>query len=979
MKKVLNTVLALVLVVVMALVGFVYYAWMVQKRSKSAAENMIETNRLIDKVRTIYLLESNYTNGIRDMLLNNNTQLAPNFLKLHDSIQFIFNSISNNPLLDSTSQKTLHIIKLIIARKKDFNQRVIDIAPSQPDLARQLITSTQGMDLRSSLITEFNHFLQINRNKLISRVDKDLHYTLYSFWTTIIISIFTLILIIGEGRYIYRLFLKLKKSANQLHKREQSFMRLAEETELIVYKSSVEGFFTNVSKRAAEMTGYSSAELVGQHYSIFLAEETFKELEEFYVNQIKNGDDYTFKQFEIITKSGVKKWVEQLATIIYGNDGKVREFQCMVRDIDKEKRNEDQFQYLQERLESIIDYMPSMMFVKDMPGRYLLVNNRFSEMMNVAKKDIIGKTDQELSFAWVKKYAHLDEEVLTTKNRVKMEDTITVDGKDYHFLITKFPLRNADNEMIGICGIGQDFTEKTNYIIAVEEANKRGQEAIAAQEMFLANMSHEIRTPMNGIIGMTNLMLQNPLTPKQLNYANAIKSSATRLMSIITEVLDFSKIKAGKLSVQHEMFDIYEVINNTLLPLKLQAEEKELQFITQIDNNIPTSLVGDDVRLTQIITNIVENAIKFTEAGTIKVRASFTKKELNSRQIWIQFIVSDTGIGIAPEKHELIFKSFSQTHSDNARKFGGAGLGLAITKELLNLLNGNIELQSNLNEGSTFYFELPFDISEDNIGDVLKNDTSLKIISPLSGKSILIVEDDEINQQVAIELLRDAGSRPDVVSRGSLALNMLDFKKYDCIIMDIQMPEMDGYETTRRIRQKGINTYIIAMTASALKDERSRCLAAGMNDYIAKPFDPSDLFYRILKGLGEKVVEPTPTKMIISKINEHSLDVVYNMFSGNKANVIKLLKDLVKVMPQKFSELNQLASKKQWDPFYILAHQIKFNLNVAGMPEASILAQEMEMDARQNINLENMLERIQMVESIYLKNIHYVETHIAQA
>lgn len=978
MKKILNTVLALVLVVVMALVGFVYYAWMVQKRSRTAAATMTETNRLIDKVRSIAMLENQYTSAIRDMLLKNNTQLPPEYLAIPDSIQRIFNNLQGNGLLDSASNTILFNLQRIVNEKKNYNQEVLNATPNDPQLARQLITASRGTALRASLLTEVNAFIQLHRNKLINQVDKDLHYTLYSFWTTIIISIFTLILLIGEGRYIYRLFMKLRRSANQLHKREQSFIRLAEESELIIYKSSFDGHFISVSKRAAEMTGYTSAELVGKHYSIFLSEETHKELQEFYMNQVKNGDDYSFKQFEIITKAGNKKWVEQLVTIIYDIDGRVKEFQCMVRDIDKEKRNEDQVQYLQERLEAILDYMPSMMFVKDMPGRYLLVNNRFSEMMNVAKKDIIGKTDKELPFEWVHKYSSLDEEVMATNTRVKLEDTIYRNGKEYHFLITKFPLRNADNEMIGICGIGQDFTEKANYIAAVEEANKRGKEAIAAQEMFLANMSHEIRTPMNGIIGMTNLLMKNQLTPKQLNYVTAIRSSAIRLMSIISEVLDFSKIKAGKLNIQEEVFDIHEVVANTLLPLKLQAEDKGLTFITQVDKNIPQHLVGDDVRLTQILTNLVENAIKFTSKGSITVKISLAPKQTTENQVNIAFTIIDTGIGIEPEKHELIFKSFSQTHASNSRKYGGAGLGLAITKELIGLLNGSIKVESSLNAGATFHLELPFQVSAENTV-AEETDRLAKTDAPLIGKNILIVEDDDINQQVAFQTLHDAGARADVVQNGKTALQILDYKKYDCIIMDIQMPEMDGYETTRQIRNKNINTYIIAMTASALKDEKARCLQAGMNDYVSKPFEPADLVYKILKGTGEKITEPATTATTAAAPVQEGLsfDVVYRMFSGNKASVKKLLKELVKQLPQKFEELQRLADEKKWNNFYILAHQVKFNLSVAGMPDASQMAKELEMDARQMINLDNVKERVEQIQSIYLQNVHYIEEHLA--
>ena len=985
MKKIVNTVLVLVLVVAMALSGFIYYAWMVQKRSRSAAEWMVQTNLLIDRVRTIALLDNNYTNNIRDMLLMGQTTMPANAYALPDSMKTMLEASERSVKGDSSSQKILTRIGIITREKNNYNRQIIDTAANRPEIAKQLITAPKSAELKNTLREQVNLFIQVNRSKFAERVDKDIHYTLYSFWTTLIISIFTIILILGESRYIYRLFLKLKKQASQLYKREQSFMRVAEETELILFKSRVDGTFTDVSKRAAEMTGYTNTELIGKHYSLFLEEETWKRLETFYMAQVRTRDDYTFQEFEIITKSGAKKWVEQLATLLYGNDGKVKEFQCIVRDIDKEKRNEDQVLYLRKRLDAIVDYMPSMMFVKDMPGKYLLVNNRFTEMLGIHKKDIIGKTDADLPYDWVSRYAALDEEVIATGARAQTEHTITVNDKAYHFLITKFPLRNADGEMIGICGIGQDFTEKTNYINGVEKANNLAREAIIAQEMFLANMSHEIRTPMNGIIGMTNLLIQqSQLTPIQLEYTGAIKASANHLLVIINEILDFSKIKAGKLHLQHEPFDIYEVIDNTLFPLKLQAQQKGLSFFDEIDNTIPAQLLGDKIRLNQILTNLVENAIKFTLKGKVMVKVRLVKEDREQSTLQLGFEIKDTGIGIAPEQHHLIFESFSQTHADNARKFGGTGLGLAISKELIELQHGFIKVDSRLEEGATFYFELPF--PRNNTGrtgrsEIFHFSNTEKV---LQGRTILVVEDNDINQQVVFHTLRNAGARTDVVNSGRAALEMLDYKSYDCIIMDIQMPGMDGYEATQSIRSKGIRTFIIAMTASALKGERERCLETGMDDYISKPFEAADLFNKILKGLGEQLPlaeeeehtaatgePPIPT-------GELNFSTVYNMMSGEMEHVKLLLEDLMNSIPLKFSEMTALASEKKWQQLYMLAHQMKFNLSVAGMEYASNVAHSIERDARLEENVDNIPGRIAAITQFYYQHVHLIKEYTDQ-
>lgn len=981
MKKIVNTVLVLILAVLMALIGFTYYAWAVKKRSKSASETIIQTNLLSDKVRMIALLENNYSNSIRDMLLMDQPGPPAETQHLPDSILHLLTTVIASIPGDTASQKILADYNNILRKKINYSRQILEIAPTNPALAKQMITAPLNTELRNSIRKGVTDFLHENQAKLLARIEKDNIYTLYSFWTVIIISLFTLVLLLGESRYLYRLFKKLKSRTNQLYKREQSFMRLAEETELILYKSQFDGTFTSVSKRAAEMTGYSNTELVGKHYSLFLEENTWKRLEAFYMNQVKTQDDYTFQEFEIITKSGTKKWVEQMVALIYGEDGRLKEFQCIVRDIDKEKRKEDQVMYLQERLDAILDFMPSMMFIKDMPGRYLLINNRFTEIHEGSKKDIIGKTDAELPYDWVHRYTQMDRQVAATGDRVKSEESFTVNGKVYHFLITKFPLRNPEGEMIGICGIGQDFTEKTNYITAVENANNLAQEAINAQEMFLANMSHEIRTPMNGIIGMTNLLLQQSmLSPVQTEYTSAIRTSANRLLVIINEILDFSKIKAGKLLLLQEPFDIYELIDNALFPLKLQAQQKELSFFDEIDNNIPPYLIGDETRLNQILTNLVENAIKFTNTGKITVKVSLVKEDQAASTLQLGFEIKDTGIGIDPEQHELIFQSFSQTHADNARKFGGTGLGLAITRELITLQNGFIRVDSRLHEGATFYFELPFTRNNAAVTNKTEKSHLHYADKPLQGKTILVVEDNDINQQVVFHTLRNAGARTDVVNSGKSALEMLDYKSYDCIIMDIHMPGMDGYQTTQAIRKKGIQTYMIAMTASALKGEKERCLAAGMNEYVSKPFERADLFHKIRKGIGEQAPEPTTVaeEAIETPLTELNFSAVYGMMSGEREHVKILLEELLDSIPKKFAEMNQLLADESWEPLYMLAHQMKFNLNVAGMQYASNVAYSIERDARLEEHLDSIPARLREIMQIYYKHVHLLKAHIEE-
>ncbi|WP_143309567.1 hybrid sensor histidine kinase/response regulator [Chitinophaga vietnamensis] len=815
-----------------------------------------------------------------------------------------------------------------------------------------------------------------SRNALKAQLDKDIQYTRYSFWVTLMTSCFILILLAGESRYIFYLFKKIKQRVNQLQKSEQSFRRLAEEAEPIFYTATPEGYFTYISGRAEEITGYTTGELVGKHYSFLLDEATFARLQEFYVHQMKSHQDYSSQRFEIITRSGERRTVEQLASIIRQDDGKARGFHCIVRDITKP--DDHYLDHLRERLEAVIDFTPSMMFITDMNDRYLLVNNRFAEIFQVKKYEVIGKTSAELAhYHWVSRYAGLDQQVRQTGSSASMDDPITVNGQTFHFLITKFPLRNSRDELIGICGIGQDFTEKNNYTREQIIARKAAEEAMKAQETFLANVSHEIRTPMNGILGLTNMLLQTPLTRDQDDFLQSIKKSASHLLVIINEILDFSKIKAGKLDIEHAPFNIRDEINDRLFSLKLQAQEKQLSFFTEVDERIPQYVIGDPVRLNQILGNLVENAIKFTDKGHVSLQLTLLGK--NEDHLRIAFDVSDTGIGIAPEMQEHIFKSFTQTHSDNNRKYGGTGLGLTISKELIDIQQGSISVISDPGKGACFHVELPFIVC--HFPPAPKKQPHHHISEkPLLGKHILVVEDNEINRQVALHALNNAGARTAAVTDGSIAVELLHFQTYDCIIMDIQMPNMDGYQATRQIRANGVDTCIIAMTASAIKGERERCLQAGMNDYISKPFEPAILYEKILSCTGCEVpvfipVTPPPVR----KTADIDIQNAYRLMDNNEESVRTLLTDLMEILPEKFREMQEAVQEQRWEDLFVLAHQIKSNLNIIRLREAVDIAATIERDARLVQHLGAIPQRIHELISVYNEYLPEIEDAVLLA
>jgi signal transduction histidine kinase len=393
--------------------------------------------------------------------------------------------------------------------------------------------------------------------------------------------------------------------------------------------------------------------------------------------------------------------------------------------------------------------------------------------------------------------------------------------------------------------VNKDITRhkvtQKKLIEAIEEARK----AKKMQEQFLANMSHEIRTPMNGIKGMTDLLLETPLSEKQLDMAGMIKRSINTLLVVINDILDFSKIKAGKLHIEKIDLTIKEVLNNTVSLFAHPLQTKGLPLQVSIDPDIPEHLSGDPHRLNQILNNLLSNAIKFTNEGQIQITVAI--QEQTADNIMLLFTITDTGVGIPAESIAYIFDSFSQASQDISRRFGGTGLGLTICKQLLQLQGGDIYVKSTVGKGTSFQFNLPFGINL-NFTPVASVDTNKQENEfPLAGKQVLVAEDNEINQKLIEFVLRKAGGTVTIANNGEEAIQHLQQNNlYDLIIMDLQMPKMDGYATTYYIRNNlRLKTPIIAMTATAMKDEQWQCLHAGMNEYMTKPFEFGELYKRI--------------------------------------------------------------------------------------------------------------------------------------
>jgi signal transduction histidine kinase/CheY-like chemotaxis protein len=378
-------------------------------------------------------------------------------------------------------------------------------------------------------------------------------------------------------------------------------------------------------------------------------------------------------------------------------------------------------------------------------------------------------------------------------------------------------------------------------------ARQKAEEAAQSKQLFMSTMSHEIRTPLNEVIGITNLLLQGNPREDQMDYIKALKFSGNHLLTLVNDVLDYNKMESGKIVFEQTQFNLGDFLDEILRSYSFRSKAKNLSFDIKKANDLPVEVIGDPIRLNQILSNLLSNALKFTNHGSIQVFVRELSRTGN--QTKLEFTVTDTGIGISQDKHSLIFDSFTQASTDTTRHFGGTGLGLAICKKLIELQGGTITIESEPEKGSTFRFDISFGISEK--GSQPQNTEVTESFTGLEGKNILVAEDNKINFFVANKFLMGWGITVTHAENGQIALDLLEKQDFDLILMDLHMPVLDGIEATRIIRksdnQKIKDIPIVALTAAIMSESHDKIEDLKINDYVLKPFKPHDLFERILK------------------------------------------------------------------------------------------------------------------------------------
>jgi len=640
-------------------------------------------------------------------------------------------------------------------------------------------------------------------------------------------------------------------------------------------------------------------------------------------------------------------------------------------------------------------------------GEIEWVNEGFTKLTGYTLKDMLSTHGEILRQGLPTGLSRITENyetVVKGKKPVTYEaKNFTKDGKEYWVITTLTPVLGKDGNVKRIIAIDSDITERklmeydllrANRIAehslmkgnkALDElmkAKKNLEHTMKIKEQFMANMSHEIRTPMNAIVGMTDILMDSDLNSEQKECTTAIKTSADNLLSIINDILDFSKIESGKILFEKVPFNIKSVLESVMKMLHFSSEKKGLNLTLQVSENIPQVIIGDVVRLRQILLNLISNSIKFTERGSVLINIQL--KEEHDDNIVLLFTVKDTGIGIPEDKLSVVFESFTQASNDTTRKYGGTGLGLTIVKQLVELQSGAISVESKVNDGTTFLVTLPYAKGKPVDASVKANDNDVAY-NELENIKILVVEDNSLNQMVAKKVLSKWQVKIDVADNGKMAIDKVIQSNYDAVLMDIQMPEMDGYDATKYIREKleGAKSKvpIIAMTACAMVGEAEKCIEAGMNDYISKPFNQKDLYEKIVRLVkknhyGTAKVENNKS---IAMEDKNNIDLTYlkEIANGSNEFMREMIETFTVQTPPMLEMMKSHLNEKRWSDLGGLAHKMKPTVDFIGMHSIKETVKDIEEYCKAKTNLDKLPDMLDKINKVCAEAIEELKLEVS--
>jgi PAS domain S-box-containing protein len=670
--------------------------------------------------------------------------------------------------------------------------------------------------------------------------------------------------------------------------------------------------------------------------------------------------------------------------------------------ITEKKEYEEQIRVSEKRYRDLFDHCQALICTHDLEGRLLSVNPAICKVLGYTEEEMLGHNIQE--YIPPKHQARFEEEYITAMrhcdNAMSGEFCVlNKDGTEIYLLYKNFR-REEPNAEPYVIGFSQDITDRIKMERELRLTKQLTDDVARAKESFLAHMSHEIRTPMNGILGIASLLSKTRLETLQRNYLQLIQESANNLVVIVNDILDLEKIVAGKLQLETIPFKIVDKIATTIQSFIYRAEEKELGLIFQ--NFIPADLVvkGDPYRLSQVLNNILSNALKFTDSGHITIATGI--KESNEDWVVVNITISDTGIGIDPERLSTIFEPFAQADATISRKYGGTGLGLTICKNMLEMQNGELLVQSEEGKGSAFTIRIPYHLS---IEAMQENEIGQEIdYKSLGPRQVLVAEDVELNQYLARHILESWDFKVVIAGNGLEALEALDRGSFDCILMDVQMPEMDGIEATQHIRGLSdpvkANIPIIALTANALKGDSEKYLAAGMTDYLSKPFDEERLFRVIHRNLATTppaasapvAIDPaaadpasTTTPDIYLKNNTnmspansrlYDLTMVQSVSGGDEAFIKKMVALFIETVPQNIQDLKKAMEEANWEQVAKTAHKLKSTIDSMGIKSIHTEIRAVEANAKALVSVETIPSLVARIDSVIRECIGQLQAEI---
>ena len=737
---------------------------------------------------------------------------------------------------------------------------------------------------------------------------------------------------------------KVRQRTEELERSQKAYKGLVESASDVIYNLDEKGRFTYVNPAGEKILGIPVQTLLGKHFSEFLRSDKREEIIRLNHLTIRAKKEQTYLEFPVTSLAGRTTWLGQKLNVQYDREGRLVDITGVARDITEIRNIQERIRKSEEKYRGLIENMELGLLEVDTDDKIVRAYDGFCQMMGYDQRELIGKNPKSL-FLDQEDMDFMEQQNADRKKGVPNVYEVRMKHKQGHkiwMLISGAPVMNDSGVVTGSMGIHYDISPQKKLEADLIRAKEEADEARQAEKEFLAQMSHEIRTPLNAVIGMANLLSDTRLNPEQETYVQDVKHAADVLHGLISDILDLSKIEAGQMELAPSLVNIHQTVVMMCRTMKVKAEENSNQLEYFIGEKVPQLLRLDRNILNQVLLNLIGNAIKFTHNGKIALYLDAQTGE--DGECWLQAKIEDTGIGIPEKKLPEIFEKFKQAEGrDTHKNYGGTGLGLPICKKLVELHGGSINVESETGKGSTFRFELKAQMADGDGGGQLSTEAgSSGVAVDLTQLKFLIVEDTFMNQRYIQSILKRWSSDSELANNGKEAVVLSEKEKFDLILMDMQMPVMDGYEATRIIRADKTNPNhrvpIIALTASALLDDRRKALAAGMDEHLTKPFTPDQLKAAIQIQLSRKNINesseriPLPLPFRVSRVKKEHIELY---FGGDMDYAKEMVHEFLKSLPSERENLGRLTRAKEPSAFANLLHSMYPVIAMLGAPELS--------------------------------------------